>query len=375
MKVTIAPGDGIGPEIMEFVLDVFRAAEVPLDYESVDLGDGNVGLSEEARASIERTGVLLKGPVEGDGPGSEHGPSHPSIAARRAGNAYAEKRIYRMIPGVPTPIGHRDLGLTIVRGMIEEEYAPKEQMVDQAVAVSSRYATRTSCLRLHRYTFEMAARKGAKRVTCAHQAEVMKLVDGMFVETFYEVAKQYPDLAADDLSVDRLALNLLTEPEAYDVVVLTDMPGDLLPDLAAGIVGGLAYAPSASIGEDAAIFETVHGTARDAIGNDKANPSALLLAGTIMLRHLGLVDHAFRIESALERALYRMHKDPDVLAYVDRFHTSIFRHLMLGELRRELGEELPPWSGDPEIEPQEPAPKPRRLSGLPSIGIQLDGLA
>ena len=419
MKVTIAPGDGIGPEIMDFVLDVFRAAAVPLEYETVALGGGPDGLSEAARASLARTGVLLKGPVDGSGPGSEHRPDHPSRAARRAAEAYAEKRVYRMLSGVPTPIGQRDLGLTIVRGTIEEEYAPRERMVDSGVAVGSRYATRTSCLRLHRYTFEMAARKGAKRVTCAHQADVMELLDGLFVETFYEVARAYPGIQSDDLTVDRLALNLLTEPEAFDVVVLTDMPGDLLPDLAAGIVGGLAYVPSASIGQHGAVFETVHGTAHDAVGQDRANPAALLLAGGVMLRHLGLVEHAFRIEGALERALYRMHKDPDVLAHTDRFHTSVLRHLVLQELRRELGDELPRWERDPEVGgPQlggpplggrrsaghatgspsgperrlgdsrageaspdgpprsapRPTPRPGR-SALPSIGSQLEGLA
>lgn len=381
-KVTIAPGDGIGPEITDFVLDVFHAAEVPLTYERVAMGraaespETPDGLSHEAIASIGRTGVLLKGPVETP---EADGVPRADAAARRRFGAYAEKRIYRMLPGVPTPIGQHDLGLTIVRGMVEEGYETVEQMVDRDVAQAHRFSTRSGAERLHRYSFEMASKKGARRITCAHQADVMRLTDGMFVEVFYQIAREYPHLRADDLTVDRLARHLLVDPDAFDVVVLTDMPGNIVPELAAGLVGGLEYAPSASIGESVGIFEPVHGTARDLVGQDQANPTAFLLAGSMMLRHVDLVDHATRIESAVERALYRMNRDAGVREHVRRFHTSVFRHLVLTELRREQeAVATPPASerGSSVATPIESSGAPRSAGlALPSLTGQLQGLA
>jgi isocitrate dehydrogenase len=336
MKITVAPGDGIGPEIMDVVLDVFRAAQVPLDYEEVAMGKEvalageRTGISREARESVETTGLLFKGPME-----TPKGGGHKSVnvTARKLWGAFANKRVYRVLPGVPNPLRLEALDLTMVRENIEDTYGAVEHMQTHDVAQCRRFITRPGSEQVHRYTFEVAARKGARRVTCAHKANIMKLTDGLFLETFYDVARDYPDLVADDVIVDALAMKLVMDPTEFDVIVLPNFQGDILTDLAAGLAGGLAYAPSANIGDGVCIFEAVHGTAPDIVGRDLANPTALLLSGTMLLRHVGLVEHADLIEAALERVLIQLNEDPEVRQLAGGFRTSIFRHLMLLELR------------------------------------------
>jgi isocitrate dehydrogenase len=167
------------------------------------------------------------------------------------------------------------------------------------VALIRRFITRPGSLQVIKYAFEMAKKKGAKRITCGHKANIMKLTDGLFLEVFYEVAKEYPELKADDVIVDDLCMKLVTQPNLFDVVVLTNLQGDIVSDLCAGLVGGLGFAPSANIGDHISIFEAVHGTAPDITGKNIANPTALLLSGFGMLRHLGLTETSAMIENAL----------------------------------------------------------------------------
>src|ERR1700744_2171562 len=172
-------------------------------------------------------------------------------------------------------------------------------MLTQAVARSRRVITRPGSLPVIKYAFEMAKKNGARRITCGHKANIMKLTDGLFLECFQEVAREYPELKADDIIVDDLAMKLVVRPQDFDVVVLTNLQGDIISDLCAGLVGGLWFAPSANIGDHIAIFEAVHGTAPDIAGKNIANPTALLLSGIAMLRHLGLMENAAIIENAL----------------------------------------------------------------------------
>src|ERR1700744_2834998 len=172
-------------------------------------------------------------------------------------------------------------------------------MLTQAVARSRRVITRPGSLPVIKYAFEMAKKNGARRITCGHKANIMKLTDGLFLECFQEVAREYPELKADDIIVDDLAMKLVVRPQEFDVVVLTNLQGDIISDLCAGLVGGLGFAPSANIGDHIAIFEAVHGTAPDSSGKNIANPTALLLSGIAMLRHLGLMENAAIIENAL----------------------------------------------------------------------------
>src|SRR5437868_10333016 len=172
-------------------------------------------------------------------------------------------------------------------------------MLTHDVALSRRFITRPGSLQLIHYAFALARQKNTKRITCGHKANIMKITDGLFLECFYEVAKEYPDLKSDDVIVDDLCMKLVTRPDTFDMIVLTNLQGDIVSDLCAGLVGGLGFAPSANIGDHISIFEAVHGTAPDIAGKNIANPTALLLSGIAMLRHLGLMRSAGTIENSL----------------------------------------------------------------------------
>jgi isocitrate dehydrogenase len=304
MKIAVAKGDGIGPEIMDAVLNIFRENKVPIDYEVVEMGKWvfdkgfNNGMTPQAQETIEALGILFKGPMETP---KGKGVKSVNVTARKTWNTYANKRVFQTLHGVDTVFSKAGIpiDITIVRENIEDTYGGIEHMLTHDVALSRRFITRPGSLQLIRYAFEMARKKNAKRITCGHKANIMKLTDGLFLECFYEVAKEYPDLKSDDVIVDDLCMKLVTRPDLFDVVVLTNLQGDIVSDLCAGLVGGLGFAPSANIGDHICIFEAVHGTAPDIAGRNIANPTALLLSGLAMLRHLGFMENAAVIENAL----------------------------------------------------------------------------
>lgn len=304
IKIAVAKGDGIGPEIMDAVLSIFNAAKVPLEYEVVEMGKWvfdkgfNNGMTPEAQQTIENLGILFKGPMETP---KGKGVKSVNVTARKTWNTYANKRTFQTLHGVDTVFSKAGIPIdvTIVRENIEDTYGGIEHMLTHDVALSRRFITRPGSLQVIRYAFEMAKKKGAKRITCGHKANIMKITDGLFLEVFYEVAKEYPELKADDVIVDDLCMKLVTRPDLFDVVVLTNLQGDIVSDLCAGLVGGLGFAPSANIGDHISIFEAVHGTAPDITGKNIANPTALLLSGIGMLQHLGLMESSTLIENAL----------------------------------------------------------------------------
>ncbi|MBC7848237.1 MAG: NADP-dependent isocitrate dehydrogenase [Chitinophagaceae bacterium] len=304
MKIAVAKGDGIGPEIMEAVLTIFKSDKVNLEYEYVDMGKWvfdkgfSNGMTSEAQQTIEELGILFKGPMETP---KGKGVKSVNVTARKTWNTYANKRVFQTLHGVDTVFSKAGIPIdvTIVRENIEDTYGGIEHMLTHDVALSRRFITRPGSLQVIRYAFEMARKKNASRITCGHKANIMKMTDGLFLECFYEVAKEYPELKSDDVIVDDLCMKLVTRPDLFDVVVLTNLQGDIVSDLCAGLVGGLGFAPSANIGDHICIFEAVHGTAPDIAGKNIANPTALLLSGIAMLRHLGLMDNAARIENAL----------------------------------------------------------------------------
>lgn len=304
MKIAVAKGDGIGPEIMEAVLNIFKAAKAPLEYEFVDMGKWvfdkgfSNGMTPEAKQTIESLGLLFKGPMETP---KGKGVKSVNVTARKTWNTYANNRVFQTLHGVDTVFSKAgiNIDITVVRENIEDTYGGIEHMLTHDVALSRRFITRPGSLQLIRYAFEMAKKKNARRITCSHKANIMKITDGLFLECFYEVAKEYPELKADDVIVDDLCMKLVTRPDLFDVVVLTNLQGDIVSDLCAGLVGGLGFAPSANIGDHICIFEAVHGTAPDIAGKNIANPTALLLSGIAMLRHLGLMENAAIIENAL----------------------------------------------------------------------------
>ena len=302
--ISVAKGDGIGAEIMNTVINIFDAANVPVTYEFVEMGKEyfekgySAGMTENAKEVIEKNGVLFKGPMETP---KGKGMKSINVTARKVWNTYANKRVFRSLAGVDTVFSKAGIpiNITIVRENIEDTYGGIEHMLTHDVALCRRFITRPGSIQVHKYTFEMARKKGAKRVTCGHKANIMKITDGLFLETFYEVAKQYPEIKADDVIVDDLAMKLVVKPHDFDVVVLPNLQGDIISDLCAGLVGGLGFAPSANIGDNISIFEAVHGTAPDISGLGVANPTALLLSGIMMLRHINLDTYADTIENAL----------------------------------------------------------------------------
>jgi len=304
MKIAVANGDGIGPEIMDAVLRIFKANKVPLDYEFVDMGKWvfdkgySNGMTPDAKQAIESLGLLFKGPMETP---KGKGVKSINVTARKTWNTYANERVFQTLHGVNTVFSRAGIpiNITVIRENIEDTYGGIEHMLTYDVALSRRFITRPGSLQLIHYAFAMARQKNARRITCGHKANIMKLTDGLFLECFYEVAKQYPELKSDDVIVDDLCMKLVTRPDTFDVVVLTNLQGDIVSDLCAGLVGGLGFAPSANIGDYISIFEAVHGTAPDIAGKNVANPTALLLSGLSMLRHVGLTENAAVIENAL----------------------------------------------------------------------------
>ncbi|MGZ5283488.1 MAG: NADP-dependent isocitrate dehydrogenase [Bacteroidia bacterium] len=302
--IAVAKGDGIGPEIMDAVLRIFEAAQVPADYRFIEMGKSvfeaghSTGMTDEAKNTIEELGILFKGPMETP---KGKGVKSINVTARKVWNTYANVRKFRSFQGVDTIFSRAGIpiNMTVLRENIEDTYGGIEFMHTPDVAVSYRLISRPGSEQFIRYCFEYARQQGVKTVTCGHKANIMKMTDGMFMSTFYEVAKEYPDIQVNDLIVDDLAMKLVRSPQMFEVLVLTNLQGDILSDLCAGLVGGLGFAPSANIGDNISIFEAVHGTAPDIAGKKIANPTSLLMSGILMLRHIGCITQADTIENAL----------------------------------------------------------------------------
>jgi len=304
IKIAVANGDGIGPEIMESVLRIFEANNVPLEYDFVEMGKSyfdaghSTGMTSAAKETIEKLGILFKGPMETP---KGKGVKSINVTARKVWNTYANQRDFRTLNGVETVFSKAGIpiNLTIIRENIEDTYGGIEHLLTYDVAVGRRIITRPGSAQVIRYAFEMARRKGYTKLACGHKANIMKLTDGLFLETFQEIAKEYPDIETSDIIVDDLCMKLVTHPEKFEAIVLTNLQGDIVSDLCAGLVGGLGFAPSANIGDNISIFEAVHGTAPDIAGKGIANPTALLLSGILMLRYMGFTKNAAEIENAL----------------------------------------------------------------------------
>jgi isocitrate dehydrogenase len=367
-KIAVANGDGIGPEIMDAVLTIFKAAQLPLEFVFVDMGKWvfdkgySNGMTPEAQQVIESLGILFKGPMETP---KGKGVKSVNVTARKTWNTYANKRTFQTLHGVDTVFSKAGIpiDITIVRENIEDTYGGIEHMLTHDVALSRRFITRPGSEQVIRYAFEMAKKKGARRISCGHKANIMKLTDGLFLEVFYEVAKEYPDLKADDVIVDDLCMKLVSKPDLFDVVVLTNLQGDIVSDLCAGLVGGLGFAPSANIGDHISIFEAVHGTAPDIAGKNIANPTALLLSGFGMLRHLGLMESAAMMENAL---LYTLESGVHTGDFGDRstksLSTSEFAQAIIGNFGKK-----PAHNPKPFITDQPPTPTHFKLEKNPML--------
>lgn len=308
IPATLIPGDGIGPEITQAVIRVLHALEAPFVWDEQRAGvtayeaTGDV-LPEETLTSLRRTGLALKGPLTtpvGEGFRSVN------VTLRQMFGLYANIRPTKTrLPGGR----YEGVDLVVVRENIEGLYAAMEHYMPvgndpEAVAYGAGFNTRTECRRIVRHAFEYALQHGRKKVTLVHKANILKKLSGLFLHEGRRVAAEYAGrVACNERIVDACAMELVIRPECYDVIVTTNLFGDILSDLTAGLVGGLGVAPGANIGEDMAIFEAVHGSAPDIAGQDKANPLALLEAASLMLMHVGRADLADRLERAMTTVL------------------------------------------------------------------------
>ncbi len=303
-RVTLIPGDGIGPEISKSVKDIFAAAGAKVEWDEHDAGEVALAkhgelLPQSLLESISKNKVALKGPAS-----TPIGKGFRSInvGLRQKFDLYANIRPAKSIIGIETPF--KDVDLVIFRENTEGLYCGLE-VFDAANQIGDSIArvTRKGSERIVHAAFEYARKHKRKKVTIVHKANILKLSSGFFLEIAREIAAQYPDIESDDKIIDNMCMQLVKYPAAYDVVVTTNLFGDILSDLAAGLVGGLGIAPGANIGLNEAIFEAVHGSAPDIAGQDKANPTALLLSGVMMLRHLSQHEVADKIEKALFKTL------------------------------------------------------------------------
>ncbi len=299
--ITLIPGDGIGPSITDVALEVIDAARVRIKWQKFEAGLPAIDkyknpLPQDVLDSIRETHIALKGPLTtpvGSGFRSVN------VALRKEFDLYVNLRPARSFEGVPSRYSNIDL--VTVRENTEEFYAGIEHYIDpvRSAAESIGIVTRSSSTRIIRYAYEYARMHGRKKITVVHKANILKYTSGLFLEVAREVAREYPDIRTEDRIVDNMAMQMVLNPHQFDVIVTTNLFGDILSDLASGLVGGLGLAPGANIGHNEAIFEAVHGSAPDIAGKNIANPAAMILASVMMLRHIKEEEAASRIEKAV----------------------------------------------------------------------------
>jgi isocitrate dehydrogenase (NAD+) len=302
-KITLIPGDGIGSEITGAVVRIIEASGVEIEWESFIAGAEALSrygdpLPEPVLESIKRNRVALKGPLTTP---VGTGFTSVNVRLRKTLDLYANLRPVRNLPGLVTPFG--DLDLVVVRENTEDLYSGIEHVVVPGVVESLKIITEKASTRIARFAFDYARRENRKKVTAIHKANIMKLSDGLFLDCFRKVAAEYPEIAADDKIVDNACMQLVMRPQQFDVMLLENLYGDIISDLAAGLVGGLGVVPGANIGEFGAVFEAVHGSAPDIAGKNIANPTALLQTAIMMLRHLGERAAADLVERAMIHTL------------------------------------------------------------------------
>ena len=302
-QVTLIPGDGIGPEVAEATVRAVDATGVKIEWERVEAGvralaeQGQL-IPDDVFASLEVTRVGLKGPTATPIAG---GHQSINVALRKKLGLYTNFRPVRMLPGLKTRFHDLPIDLAIFRENTEDLYSGLEHEVVPGVVESLKIITRNASSKIARAAFEYARRAGRKKVTAIHKANIMKLSDGLFLKCCREVAAEFTDITYNELIVDNACMQLVMRPETFDLLVLPNLYGDIISDLAAGLVGGLGIVPGANIGDGHAIFEAVHGTAPDIAGKGLANPTALMQSAVLMLAHLGEPDASVRLQHAIHQ--------------------------------------------------------------------------
>src|SRR5215210_7163944 len=297
--ITLIPGDGIGPEVSSAVVRIVEASGAQIEWETKYAGAQALEkfgstLPEDLLESIQRNRVALKGPITTP---VGKGFTSVNVGLRKALDLYANLRPVGALPNVPSR--YPELDLVVVRENTEDLYSGIEHVVVPGVVESIKIITAKASTRVSKFAFEFARREGRKKVTAVHKANIMKLSDGLFLDCFRNVSRDYPEIEADDKIVDNACMQLVMRPEQFDIMLLENLYGDIVSDLCAGLIGGLGLVPGANIGERGAVFEAVHGSAPDIAGQGIANPTALLQSGILMLRYIGEREAADRIENAM----------------------------------------------------------------------------
>ena len=298
-KIAVIPGDGIGKEVMEATINVLDALNLDFKYTYGDAGDEclektGTALPKETLDLIKNSDACLFG-------AAGETAADVIVKIRQEMKMFANLRPVKSYPNTNSLF--KDVDFMIVRENTEGMYIADEEKETEEGAIARRIITRKAEERIIRYAFEYAKANNRKKVTAVHKANVLKKTDGLFKEIFYEVAEEYPDIESEDFYVDATAMYLITNPQSFEVIVTTNLFGDILSDEGAGLVGSLGLIPSANIGEEGALFEPVHGSAPDIAGEKKANPTAMLLSAVMMLRHLNLTEEADKLDAAILKVL------------------------------------------------------------------------
>src|SRR6266850_2152307 len=332
-KITLLPGDGIGPEVTASVVAIIECTGVKIDWETYFVGSEALArsgdpLPQEVLDSILRNKVALKGPVATP---ISTGFTSINVRLRKTLDLYANLRPVKSMPNIITRFENVDL--IVVRENTEDLYSGLEHEVVPGVVESLKIITERASTRIARFAFEYAKRHGRKKIHAIHKANIMKLSDGLFLQCFRNVSKEYPNIEADDRIVDNLCMQMVMNPTQFDVLLMENLYGDIVSDLTAGLVGGLGVVAGANIGENGAVFEAVHGSAPDIAGQNKANPLALLQSAVLMMQHIGEMDAARRVQTAIAKVLASgpEHRTRDIGG---RASTSDFTAAMCETLRR-----------------------------------------
>lgn len=301
--VTVFKGDGIGPEITDCVLEILQAAGADLDYEIYNVGEAEwkkngALIPEEAYASFDRNHVLLKSPITTP---IGHGFRSLNVTLRKKYDLYANIRPAKSNIAVETPF--HDVDMVIFRENTEDLYVGVEEQIDENTVHATKIITRKASTRIIRDAFEYAKAHDRKKVTCVHKANILKMSDGLFLSIFNEIAKEYPEIEHNDKIIDNTCMQMVMNPNQFDIIVTPNLYGDLLSDLASGLIGGLGLLPSSNLGADYAMFEAVHGSAPDIAGQHIANPTAFLWSACMMLEYLGQRECAAKIRKAVDAVL------------------------------------------------------------------------
>ena len=329
-RITLIPGDGIGPEVTGATVKVLEAAGVDIEWDVHEAGLAGIqkygqSVPDALLDSIRRNKVALKGPLTtmvGKGFRSAN------VTLRQKLDLYVNLRPVKTIGGVPSRFDKVDL--VIIRENTEDLYSGIESVIQPGVTQAIKMVTEKACRRVARWAFEYARKQGRRKITLVHKANIMKVSDGLFLRVFEEVARDYPDIEAGDRIVDALCMDLVMDPTRYDMLLLGNLFGDIVSDLAAGLVGGLGVVPGANIGDEYAVFEAVHGTAPDIAGKNLANPTALIFSSLLMLRHIGEDAAADRIWKAMVLTLAmgkRLTRDLGGTCTTEEFTEALVREI------------------------------------------------